>query len=315
MTVSLDFTSCFAVTEAHLQRALEPAASLTDSSPRERVWALIDRMIAVAKPKQGAAKILLVLGRMAGADWIDGRLEVRVRRGPSGVGVVIEVLVDDGLSVTRLRPPMRVGVPFGELVGAIELHEDMVSPLVPESVSAEMLVLRASLDELGPSSGTMDVIVGDVLRGRAPPTPADAAPPSVRPETKAGTGPKSVRPGPKSVRPGPKSVKPPPKPAAAEGGATQARPIVPPPPAAARVVTAPRLPAPSDINVTVRKAAGPTPRPAARAPGANVNATIKVDAVYIPKEALREPRKPLPVPVRITESAKGGKPIPRDEEE
>ena len=58
------FDSCFAVTEAHIRAALEPAASMSDSSPRERVWALIDRMVAVARPRQGAPKILLVLARM-----------------------------------------------------------------------------------------------------------------------------------------------------------------------------------------------------------------------------------------------------------
>lgn len=331
------FDSCFAVTEAHIREALQPAASLTDTSPRERVWALIDRMVAVAKPRQGAPKILLVLARMAGAEWIEGHLEVRVR--PDGAGVVIEVLVDDGLSVTRLKPPMRVAAPYDELASAVELHAAMVEPLVPIALSDDGLVLRADQDAPEPDSGTMDVVASEVLQGdaRKQRPIADRAPPSGRPSSKPGA--KSARPGPKSVRPSPKSIRPVPKPSAKSerpaaksvrpppkapfvpplpGGvprpAAKAPPIVPRAPNAPRIGEAERKPAPSDVTATVRKAVDPA-APRARAPITNVKATVKVDAIHIPREALREPKKPLPPPVRLTDSRKGGTPIPRDEEE
>ena len=298
-------------------------------------------MVEVAAPRQGAAKILMILARMAAADWIDGVVEVWVR--PDGAGTTIEVLLDDGLSVTRLRPALRVRAPYDEFQKAIEVRASAVEPLALVSeIDAEGFDLRAQLWDAPASSGTMDVVDGEILkadralraavsiRGAAPrgagavsirgapksvrpgPKSARPGPKSVRPGPKSVTpGPKSVKPGPKSVKPAPKSVKPaPPRPEPPKPGGSAGKIPLPPP--------VPRRPAPSDVKATVRRdasVAGPLPAPPnlSRAPS-NVKATVKVDAFSIPKEALREVRKPPPLPAAARKNVEAP-PIRRDDEE
>ena len=120
-------TSCFQIDEALIASALEPPASVDEPSPRERIFALLDRIAEIAGPRQGAAKLLLVLARVAACDWVDGQLEVRVTA--NGDGAILETWVDDGLSLQRLRPPLAVRAPYEELARAVSLQARLLAPL------------------------------------------------------------------------------------------------------------------------------------------------------------------------------------------
>lgn len=120
--------TCFELTDEIVQTALRPAESLDDQGPRARVFALLDHLTKIARPKQGAPKILLVLARLATCDWIDGALEVRVI-GHDG-RVSIELFVDDGLSLTKMRAPLEIQVPYEEFRKAVAARPDALRPLV-----------------------------------------------------------------------------------------------------------------------------------------------------------------------------------------
>jgi hypothetical protein len=123
----LDFDTCFEVDEALIERALAPPASLEEPTPREKIFALIERMAAVARPRQGAARLLVVLATVARASWLEGALEVWLR--PLGELTEIELLLHDGLSYTRLCSPLLVGAPFDEFEMSIARAANLLAPL------------------------------------------------------------------------------------------------------------------------------------------------------------------------------------------
>jgi hypothetical protein len=122
-------TSCLLVTDDLITEALRPSRDLREPGPRERVFYLLDHMAKIARPAQGAVKILLVLARVANRDWVDGALEVRVEA--DGSATRIELLVDDGLSLVRIRKPLHMDVPYDEFRAAIERKPGVILPLAP----------------------------------------------------------------------------------------------------------------------------------------------------------------------------------------
>ena len=120
--------TCFEVTDDVVDAALRPAQDMNDASPRERVFALLEHMCAIARPKQGSPRILRVLARVAGCDWVDGQLEVRVVSHGATTG--LELFVNDGLSLTKMRGPLELAVPYDELRKAIASKPELVRPLL-----------------------------------------------------------------------------------------------------------------------------------------------------------------------------------------
>ncbi|MCA9594591.1 MAG: hypothetical protein KC776_14805 [Myxococcales bacterium] len=125
--VDLWFTSCQDVTDELIESAFAPVQSLSDTPPRERAFALLERMAEVARPHDDAARILDVLGRMASSTWIEGELSVVVR----GFGEFseIDVLTFDGLSYTRIIQPLPVSVPLDEFVAWVAKNGGSLGPL------------------------------------------------------------------------------------------------------------------------------------------------------------------------------------------
>lgn len=144
VTTFHDIATCFEVTDDHVDAALRPATDLNDPGPRARVFALLDHMATIALPRQGASRILCVLARIATCDWLEGALEVRVF--PDGDDSLIELVVDDGLSVSKLRDSLRLAVPYAELRKAIVQRPLLVSPLTPiEGPTDEGVILASEL--------------------------------------------------------------------------------------------------------------------------------------------------------------------------
>jgi hypothetical protein len=179
-----EIATCFEVTDDHVEEALRPATDLTDPGPRARVFALLDHMAAIALPRRGAARILSVVARVSACDWIEGALEVRVV--PDGDETLVELVVDDGLSVSKLRDPLRLAVPYAELRKVITQRPEMLAPLAPTAAPGDdgvVLVCELVDSSEAPSLSAADATL---FASEVPPPsqrpPARSAPEVVVPE-------------------------------------------------------------------------------------------------------------------------------------
>lgn len=144
----LDFGTCFEVDDDRIERALAPATTMDDALPRDRVFALLDRMAQVARPRQGGPRVLFVLARLATCDWLDGDLRVSVAS--DGSRTTIELMVFDGLVTTRLRPSVDMDVPFGEMELGVDRIAEWLAPLsVSERVPGRRFDLAVQYDDEG----------------------------------------------------------------------------------------------------------------------------------------------------------------------
>jgi hypothetical protein len=130
-----DIETCFEVSDELIGDALRAPESLREPSPRQKVFALLDRMMDIARPRQGAARILSVLAQMSTCDWIDGYLEVRVTGDQRSVS--IDLLVDDGIGLERLRPTLRLQVPYEELRKIAITRAASLAPMVVKGTVTE----------------------------------------------------------------------------------------------------------------------------------------------------------------------------------
>ncbi len=150
MTLDLSFTSNHDLDDSVLEAAFEPARKLTDPPPGDRVLALILRMVEVARPEDGAGRILEVLARLARAEWIEGGLDVLLQQHEDGT--VLDVLIFDGLSYQRSFQTLLVPVGLSEFVEWFAVNMRELSPLVlVRDVPGEELNL-AALDGSPPQS-------------------------------------------------------------------------------------------------------------------------------------------------------------------
>jgi hypothetical protein len=138
----------------HIQRCI----SLTDADveratvSRDAAKALLSHMAEVAKPNEGAPKILLVFARLAttACDWLDG--ELRIELVGDGEICVIESLTELGGGLReRALPSFAVGVPLGEFVRAVERVPRLIEPLHVKTKTDRRLVLVSSLERAGRS--------------------------------------------------------------------------------------------------------------------------------------------------------------------
>lgn len=136
--------TCLDVTDDHIRDVLSAAKSLSEPGPRERSLALLRRMVAIAQPGTGAPRMLVLLARMAKRDWIEGDLIVRLI-GDTELSV-LELLVDDGASRERIAGPLRIDVPLGELVDAVDKNAAQFLPLVASDRTDRRLELRGKSD-------------------------------------------------------------------------------------------------------------------------------------------------------------------------
>ena len=158
MPAWLDFDSCFEVDDQRIDSALAPVATVADALPREKVFALLDRMAEIAKPGQGAPRVLFVIARLASCDWIDGDIEVRLHA--SGQKTVIDLMVDDGMLQSRLRPSLEVAVPFQEFETALGRITEFIAPLqLFELVEGKEATLGVDneLEAVGPDDGERSI--------------------------------------------------------------------------------------------------------------------------------------------------------------
>jgi hypothetical protein len=124
---------CRQITDDHIHAALESRAGAR---------ALFERAVAIAKPRDAGARLLLLFAKMVAADWLDGAL--RVDMIADGDGTTIESLVDIGAGLKeRVFAKTRIHVPLEEFLAAIKKFPGAIAPLTVESSSAHRLILVA----------------------------------------------------------------------------------------------------------------------------------------------------------------------------
>lgn len=155
-------TSCLMLTEQDIAEA---------KVSRDSVRALLMQMASVARPNQGAARLVTVIAHMASSDWIDGALRVEI--GGDAEVCAIDVLNElAGGFCERLWPPIAVAVPLDEIRRAIRLHPEFVAPLRVKHDRASRIVLAIEADQRFSSMPPARIEVGDaaVLWGQRPPS-------------------------------------------------------------------------------------------------------------------------------------------------
>lgn len=179
--------TCFEVTEDVIDEALRPAADLMEESPRERVFALLTHMSTIARPRQGAVKLLDVLAGISRCDWIEGSLEVRMLG--DGERTTIELLVDDGLCTVKLRDALKLEVPLTEFRKVLTARPSGWSPLCVDGVPEEDRILlrtgaRIEGDDDPLSAVSPDLFENQSNRAVLPTPPPPAAPDLPKAETR-----------------------------------------------------------------------------------------------------------------------------------
>jgi hypothetical protein len=164
---------------AHITRCDELLESdiVVAIDERRSTRALLDRLAKVSRPGEGAPRVLVLLGRVAGrdVDWVDGamRVEVAVDETEDGGkgGVTIDVLTALGFEMQeRVVPSFKMKAPFREFVRLVDAMPHSVEPLVVITKTAKRLVLAVPSESSQRSSVPAPpvVIADDALyRGSA----------------------------------------------------------------------------------------------------------------------------------------------------
>ena len=198
-------TRCLDLTEADIDRAITSSAETKE---------LVSRLVSVARPNEGAPKILLLFARIAAVrpDWLDGDLYLDVNGDEKRTTISVLTELGGGLR-ERLLPTFTVKVPVSEFARALERHPHVVQPLVvdvkgptrlvmttrPQEVPPEPPQVALELQEVAPDSRS-DVAattrstvpppfdMGDFARKRTGPAPVAGELPTMRPPTLTGRG-------------------------------------------------------------------------------------------------------------------------------
>jgi len=144
---------CFALGDEDVRAAV---------GSRSAAKALLDHLAAIAKPNEGAPKILLVFARMAttACDWLDGDLRVEIMG--DGDVCVIELTTELGGGLReRAMPSFAVGVPLSEFIGAVGRVPRMIEPLVVKTKSERRLVLVSNVERAGRSLPPAPVVIAE----------------------------------------------------------------------------------------------------------------------------------------------------------
>jgi len=157
---------CVDLNEDHIDEALVSV---------EAMRRLLEHMARIAKPKEGGAKILVAISRIAttACEWLEGALHVEV---DELIGATeIAVMSDLGGGVRELIfPRLLLAVEHDELVRAVKLAPRLITPL-NFRVRGERMILKRNAD--GTVAPPAFEIAEDSLRRSLPPALRRSLPP------------------------------------------------------------------------------------------------------------------------------------------
>ena len=197
---------------AHIERCVDLSeADIEDATgDRASLRALLQRMAEVARPGEGAAKVLLVFARMASmaCDWLDGDLTVELMG--DATTTIVDLLTDLGGGLReRVVPSAVLAVPLKELTSAVDRMPHVILPLSVLSRTERRVVLGATA-AVRRSSLPAPLVMTEALEFPLPPRVAERAPlrtasPRIVPVSATRTNEASELPAPRepSLRPAP----------------------------------------------------------------------------------------------------------------
>lgn len=157
---------CVDLNEDHIDEALVSV---------EAMRRLLEHLARIAKPKEGAAKILVAISRIAttACEWLEGALHVEV---DELIGTTeIAVMSDLGGGVRELIfPRLLLDVPHDELVRAVKLAPRLITPLNFRVRGERMILKRNAGGTVAPPAFE---IAEDSLRRSLPPALRRSLPP------------------------------------------------------------------------------------------------------------------------------------------
>jgi len=168
---------CVDLTEDHIDDGLRSVESMRK---------LLEHMARIARPNEGAAKILVAISRIAttACEWLEGTLHVEVDEiiGASEIAVMTDL---GGGMRELIFPRLLVGVEQEELVRAVKLAPRLVTPLKFRIRGDRMILKRDAPGTVAPPAFE---IAEESLRRSLPPKLLRSLPPvrlSVRPKENA----------------------------------------------------------------------------------------------------------------------------------
>ncbi|HEY8040236.1 MAG TPA: hypothetical protein VIF15_10610 [Polyangiaceae bacterium] len=131
----------------HIARCLDlREKDIADAvATRDATRTLLARLAEVSAPDTGAAKVLLVLARMAttACGWIDGDLFIDLQA--EGDATVVDVGTELGGGLReRLLSPFTLDAPLAEFTRAVDRVPHLVAPLRLRGKSARRMTLSAT---------------------------------------------------------------------------------------------------------------------------------------------------------------------------
>jgi hypothetical protein len=132
---------------AHITRCLDlQERDLTEAvGSRDATKALLAHLAAISAPNTGAAKVLIVLARMAttACSWIDGDLFIELLANEDTTVIQVATELGGGLR-ERLLSPISFRVPMAEFARAIERVPHVIAPLAIRAKSPRRVSLSAT---------------------------------------------------------------------------------------------------------------------------------------------------------------------------
>jgi len=118
----LQLTRCLDLTEEHITEAI---------ASRETTLLLLDHLASVARPEDGAPKVLRIFVRLNEGDapWVDGDLHVELISFREVTAIDLSVDLGVGIS-ERLFPTFEFNVPLNEFEVSIEKYRWLIGPFV-----------------------------------------------------------------------------------------------------------------------------------------------------------------------------------------
>jgi hypothetical protein len=150
------------------------------------VWAA-----RVARPGEGAPKLLMAIARLARAEWVDGTPVIEISG--SSTETTIAIFSDHGMGIReRLLPQAKLRVPVDEFARAVRLAPQLISPFRAQERKGT-LVLTPPEAEVAPDSVRESIAIDEKSlheqeRKTAPP-PDGVPAPGTAPQEPATTPP------------------------------------------------------------------------------------------------------------------------------
>lgn len=161
---------------AHAEEAARSSVSMR---------ALLTWASKIARPGEGAPKVLMAIARLGRADWVEGTPYVEIRGDDDFT--TLSVFADHGLGIReRVVPLVRLGVPIDEFARAVRLAPQLVAPFKSQHHETMLLLTlpESALEAPREAIKIDDSSLHEQERKTAPPplvsdSPVTDAPPSI----------------------------------------------------------------------------------------------------------------------------------------